>query len=208
MKEPQYPQLNAPPPLAPPPVYQTQMQVKTSPVSQKFGAFIASIFIIFCGNGIINRLSSAIMFRQYPVMLLIQIAHLISVSLRFYFFIQVIRLPEYLGGNPNSKKFTPIYIDLGLNMLRIVFAGVLISAEYSVIKDIVLEFLFFFVCLAMYNHDDSKGSCCLCFKPWTFRDSAFVEEKASSHPEAIQYNYPTRPYPYPGYNNNGPLQPV
>lgn len=218
MNQPQIAQFSA---IPPPPQYATSQQPQTTakPKSQVCGTIIAVILGLLAGKGIVQRAIGIISIKVGSLLFFNQCFHLISNCLRLFFFTKIVYTPEFLAGKPSLKKFTVLFVDLFINSVRmfilICFAR-LPPMLYNPLVDVFAETIFFILTMAMYNHSDYDGSCCICFKPWAYRE---IEQMYPSYPGKpmpsnpyvnatnpnVAYNYPTRSYPYPGYNQ--PLQP-
>ena len=194
-----------------------------NPVSQTCGTTIAVIFAAIYGLFTIFRIVNAFGSHGW-FMICFQLLIAMSNSFYLYFYVEAVRVPDFLAGKPSLKKFIFPFGNLFLNFVRIILINFVIQLppdiNYSLPGDIFVELFLFFLCIAMYNHDDSKGSCFLCFKPWIYKEVQlkYTEQKhlsitqPQSQPQfqpqfQPQYlNYPTRPYPYPGYNTSAIVQ--
>lgn len=195
-------------------------------VNQVAGTVIAVIFALI--NGLI-ALSRALSFRFInPAAMALQSLSITSSCLYVYFFIIMVKVPEFIAGNPTIKKFWAPISSFFAGTIIILVAICLIPIPFSIILSDFLQKLFVLVSIILiYKNDDKKGSCCLCFKPWIYQEVQVIyigtKIQGVQNQGGVQYpgveappvyaqtpstplSYPTLPYPYPGYSL--PNQPI
>lgn len=139
-------------------------------------------------------------------------AYASAAALYFYFFIESIRVPDFLAGKPEIKRLWAPIANFLIHLITDFCMG--LKEPVPLFSFDILNLLIFLAVLAIYLQEDAKESCLLCFKPWVYKKvqvdvvnvqvpSPMAPSKqtavigASSPPPA----YPTVPFTYPGYNS-------
>lgn len=167
-------------------------------VNQCCGTALAVFFALFAFLVTTTEISGAIKSTS-AAFITVKIAGAIAAILYLYFFIEMIRVPEFLAGKPDLKKFWAPAANLVINIAIDLYLNS-IGLEEDLVSEIIVELFMFAICIGIYIQDDASESCCLCLKPWIYKkvqiDVIYVQAPTPISPPS----YPTVPFTYPGYN--------
>lgn len=168
-------------------------------VSQCCGTSISIFFAFLYFTTFLIEITGALT-PNSPTFTLIKSASALSTALYFYFFVQMIRVPEFLAGKPKLNRFWAPAVNFCISLAVDVVVN-LREPFQDLLNEIFLDTFIFILCLGIYSQDDASESCCLCFKPWIYKktpmDLVYVQTSTPLAPPA----YPTVPFTYPGYNS-------
>lgn len=119
--------------------------------------------------------------------------------------------PEFLAGRPSYSKLWPVPIVFVLNTIQF-FVG---NATYEskegmeLLRSMIVSSAVFLVSVLLFSQDDSKDSCLLFLKPWTYEKQPVVFEfgnaaciEIPANPPSMYPNlYPQLNVQVPRYNN-------
>lgn len=183
--------------MAPPLSIGIDVNSPVKPVRQLFGTIFAIAMLLLTVRSIVIHFLF-ILTESSTKTVAIQGIACTAASFYLFFFSRMLLCPKFISGSPSLQTFLAPLANLLINFLRI-FCVIrwqnIPPGLYSPQSDILNEIVTFLMVLLAYGQRDDMKSCCLCFKPWIISDAARKDEPQ-------QYQYPTVPFTYPGYNDN------
>lgn len=182
--------------------YPNAPNIQLKLVNQCCGMAVAVFFASFSFLVAMTEISGAINSTS-AASIAVKSAAAITAALFLYFFIEMIRVPEFLAGKPDLKKFWAPAANLVMNISINIYLNSL-GLVYDLASDIFKELFIFAMCVGIYIQDDASESCCLSFKPWIYKkvqtEVIYVQAPTPFNPNQGPPSYPTVPFTYPGYN--------
>lgn len=177
-------------------------------VSQCCGTAISLFFAVFSLLTVAAEIYTAM--EQKSISIRLQhFASAFAALFYLYFFVESVRVPEFLAGKPDMKRFLAPTANFLIHLITDFCMGVK-GPDPKFLFD-PLNLVLFLACLAIYSQEDAKESCLLCFKPWVYKMNQ-VEVVNVPIPTPIQLPssvtaaaYPTVPFTYPGYNSQAQI---